>query len=501
MKAILGGGIGGLSAAYYLRNKCAQDIIKLYESSPYLGGWIKSTQLPNGVIFEQGPRTLRPKGEAGFNTLQLIDDLGLSNQISPIRVSHPAARTRMIYAHGKLHTLPATILDVFVPMSPFTKPLIAYVFNDLVTKKQIVENNDESIYSFVERRFGKDLAQYAISPMICGICAGDAKEISVKFLMKSMFEKEQRYGGVIKGMLLNLIKNGVTETQDFETILVDKAKSERWAIYSFDQGMQVLPKTLEEKLRAEKVELLVNKTCNDMQFENGIVKLTINSDTQPFDHVISSLPAQKLASLVEKQHPELADNLKKIPTVDVAVVNLYYQDNQNIKDAFGFLVPPSENLPILGVIFDSCCFPKNSGTCLTVMMGGHWFEKHFGKHPKEDLLLNIAKQQIKNIMNIYDEPQMTKLSILRQCIPQYKIGHFDVVNNIKQYIERNRLPLSICGSSYYGVGVNDVILSAAYLTSSKAFLALLSSSFMVNKSLTRAYFRGSFLTKKTISST
>lgn len=460
MKAILGGGIGGLSAAYYLHNKCAQEVIRLYESSSHLGGWIKSTQLPNGVIFEQGPRTLRPKGEAGFNTLQLIDDLGLSNQITPIRSSHPAASTRMIYAQGKLHTLPSNMLDLFVTKSPFSKPLISYIFNDVVTKKQVVENNDESIYSFVERRFGKDLAQYAISPLICGICAGDAKEISVKFLMKSIFENEQRYGGVIKGMLLNFLKNGFAETEDFETLLVDKAKNYKWSIYSFHEGMQILPKTLEENLRTKKVELLVNKVCNNIKFEKDKIILTINSDTEICDHVISSLPAQKLASLLDKQHPELANNLKKIPTVDVAVVNLYYQNTQNIKDAFGFLVPPSENLPILGVIFDSCCFPKNSGTALTVMMGGHWFEKHFGKHPKEDLLLNIAKQQIKNIMNIYDEPQMSQLSILRQCIPQYKIGHFDVVNNIEQYIERNRLPLSICGSSYYGVGVNDVILSA-----------------------------------------
>lgn len=460
MKVILGGGIGGLSAAYYLRNKFPRDTIKLYESSNHIGGWIKSRKLPNGTIFEQGPRTLRPKGEAGHNTLQLIDEIGLADQIKPIYSTHPAAKNRMIFANGKLHILPSSLQDIFVKHSPFSKPLIYYILKDLTAKRKDIRDNDESIYSFVERRFGNDIARYAISPMICGICAGNAKEISVKFLMKSIFEKEQKYGGVIKGVLYDLIKNGATKIKNFPTTLVDQAVNEKWSIYSFNDGIEILPKKLKEILNEDKIELLTNHTCDKIEFSNNAV-ITINGEQNKCEHIISSLPAQNLAKLLDEQHPDLSKYLLDIPCVDVAVVNLQYKDNLNPYDAFGFLVPPSENLPILGVIFDSCCFPnENGGTVFTVMMGGHWFNKLFGENPKDELILNTATEQIKNIMKINQPPDNYKISILRNCIPQYIVGHNDSVSKIENYIQQKKLPLSICGSSYYGVGVNDVILSA-----------------------------------------
>lgn len=103
--------------------------------------------------------------------------------------SHPTAKNRMIFVNGKLHTLPSSPSQLFIRQPPFSKPLAAALLHDLKAKKKTLD--DESIYSFVERRLGRELADYAISPMICGICAGDAKQISVKFLMKSLFEWEQ----------------------------------------------------------------------------------------------------------------------------------------------------------------------------------------------------------------------------------------------------------------------------------------------------------------------
>lgn len=103
--------------------------------------------------------------------------------------SHPTAKNRMIFVNGKLHTLPSSLPQLFSTQPPFSKPLAAALLHDISAQKKTLD--DESIYSFVERRLGRELAEYAISPMICGICAGDAKQISVKFLMKSLFEWEQ----------------------------------------------------------------------------------------------------------------------------------------------------------------------------------------------------------------------------------------------------------------------------------------------------------------------
>ena len=181
MYVVLGGGIGGLSVAYYLLKSGLKNVT-LIEASSRLGGWIKTTRTSKGFIFEHGPRTVRPRGLAGKNTLQLIEELGLDNKVLPISFDHPAAKNRLIYVNKSLHTLPSNFFSFFTPQPPFSKPLISAIFHDLQMPKK--EAKDESIYDFAERRLGKEIAEYAVSPLICGVCAGDAKEISVKFLME-----------------------------------------------------------------------------------------------------------------------------------------------------------------------------------------------------------------------------------------------------------------------------------------------------------------------------
>lgn len=207
MAAILGGGLGGLSTGYYLlkNNLINNNNLKilLLEATDYCGGWIKSIKTKD-YIFEQGPRTIRPRGTVGLNTLNMMQDLGLSEHISAIKPDHPAARNRMIYVNNTLHLLPSSIKGMFKTSKPFTKPLVYAVLNDLRSPQKELE--DDSIYNFVERRFGKEIADYAVAPMICGICAGDAKEISVKFLMRTLFEYEQNDGGVVKGVWKSLFK-------------------------------------------------------------------------------------------------------------------------------------------------------------------------------------------------------------------------------------------------------------------------------------------------------
>jgi len=94
------------------------------------------------------------------------------------------------------------------------------------------------------------------------------------------------------------------------------------------------------------------------------------------------------------------------------------------------------------------------------MMGGAWFEKYFGPNPSEEQLLATAINHIRNILQIEEEPIAHNVAILKDCIPQYVVGHNARVKRIHDYISAHRIPLALCGSSYQGVGLNDVILSA-----------------------------------------
>ncbi|KAF7407819.1 protoporphyrinogen oxidase isoform X1 [Vespula maculifrons] len=459
MTVVLGGGISGLSAAYYALNNPRIGPIIVLEASNRLGGWIRSHELSNGIIFEKGPRTIRCLGLAGKNTLNLLEDLQLTNKLIPIKSDHPSAKNRMIYSRNKLHLLPNSFLSIIKTNSLLNRSLASFLVKDLIAP--MVRKDDESIYSFTTRRIGKDIADYLISPMICGICAGDAQKISVNFLMKSLFEAEQKHGSITKGLLKQLFKKkNVNNKIEYKSNLAKRADTEKWVVWGLKGGLEELPRSLGNNLQSQGVDIQLNSHCEKLFFQSNHVELIINGKARKCSHVISSLPAKTLAKLLEEQHPDLAEQLRSIPMVTVAVVNLQFADNVLPMNAFGFLVPPGENLPILGVIFDSCIFPKDSSTVLTVMMGGAWFEKYFGKDPSDENLLNIAIKQVKEILNIKKEPIAFNVAILKDCIPQHVVGHAQRLNHIRDYISSRRIPLALCGSSYQGVGINDVILSA-----------------------------------------
>ncbi|XP_063237350.1 protoporphyrinogen oxidase [Bacillus rossius redtenbacheri] len=452
---VLGAGISGLSAAHYLL-KTAQKATVI-ESSSNLGGWIKSIREAD-VLFEQGPHTVRVAGDGGPNTLALVEDLGLADRLSPIKSSHPAVKNRMIYVKKNLHMLPSSITSLLTTRPPFTKPIVSAIFQDLKAPRKVCE--DESIYEFVERRLGKEIADYLITAMVRGICAGDGKEISVKFLMKSLHEAEQAHGSVVKGMVQNMLRKQSPLLPGTESPLYKKAKDEKWSIWSLDGGLQVLPTTLAASVRTQGGEIVLDAPCVALKFGSGGAVVKTRSCTYEATHVFSSLPARGLAPLLREQHPALARELAGIPTVSVAVVNLRYEGRQLDREAFGFLVPSTENLPLLGVIFDSVCFPSGGDTVLTVMMGGRWFAEHLGTDPAPQHLLDLAEGYVRDILKIASPPRSHLVSVLRDCIPQYVVGHQARVARIKQYVSQHKLPLSLIGSSFDGVGVNDVILCA-----------------------------------------
>ncbi|XP_053952435.1 protoporphyrinogen oxidase [Anastrepha ludens] len=465
MATVLGAGMSGLSAAYYLLKRFGYPAT-IYEASNRVGGWIRTEKhTDKGFIFEVGPRTIRPKGIPGANTLNLIEELQLP--VDPVMSWEPAAKNRMIYAKGQLCMLPNSLSGVFKTLPPFSKPLISQIKLDLSAGRKKLKFADESIYDFVERRFGAEMANYAISPLICGICAGDAKEISVRFLMNDLFEKEQKWGGIIKGVLFEKMF-GKKEKTAVEGIfaeampkLYEKAREEKWSMYRVPDGLETLPRTLSNYLRENDVKMQFSAECREIIFSRDGAKMNVKGRDIDPKHIISSLPSYKLASCVKNQHPSLAALLMSIPYVDVAVVNLQYNTKELFKmKAFGFLVPPIERLPILGVIFDSCCFDMEGNTVLTVMMGGSWFEENFGKDPTPKKLLDTALQHLELVMGITEEPRLSRVNVLKKCIPQYTVGHKQRVADIRRYISHYKLPLTLCGAAYDGVGINDVILSA-----------------------------------------
>jgi oxygen-dependent protoporphyrinogen oxidase len=257
--AVLGGGISGLAAAYKLTQiHPAPKRIVLFEAASRLGGWVHSSRNEDGVVYEHGPRTVRPVGESGMTVLNLVQELGLQEQVMNVQYGHPSSLNRYVYVDSKLVRLPTELSSLFKTAPPFRKPLLAAGLRDLFTRKS--SKKDESMFDFVSRRLGPDIAEFAIDPLVRGVCAGDSKEISVNFLLKSLKDAEQKHGRIVVGMIANALRKTPPSTLPISD-LAKRAKSERWPVWSLQGGLQSLPETLAEKAAIAGVELFVEAPC------------------------------------------------------------------------------------------------------------------------------------------------------------------------------------------------------------------------------------------------
>ncbi|XP_068188902.1 protoporphyrinogen oxidase isoform X2 [Antennarius striatus] len=448
--AVLGGGIGGLAASYYLCRSPQVIKVVLLESSSRFGGWLWSTRRSDGAVFEHGPRGVRPAGAVGHNTLNMVHDLGLSGEILPVASSHVASRNRFLYVNKQLHRMPSGLSGLLSTVPPFSRPLLLSVAMEILVKKS--KKDDETIHSFVSRRLGKELADIAVDSLCRGVFAGDCRQLSVRSCFPLFYDAEQLRGSLMLGMLLGSGPRPVAPRGP----LAQRSIKESWTQWSLRRGMESIPEAITERLhQSGRVRL---HSAAPIQLEDGVVSA---------DHIVSALPAKALASVLPPSCQPLIQQLQGISSVTVAVVNLEYAGNVLPVTGFGHLLPSSEDRGVLGVVYDSVPFPQHDSphgetTRLTVMMGGAWFQEVFGDPDAvtEEGLLAGATEAVRRQLGVTSAPCWSHVSLQRDCIPQYYEGHYRRVESMRSFIRKNNLPLSLIGSSYDGVSVNDVIYNA-----------------------------------------
>ncbi len=186
-----------------------------------------------------------------------------------------------------------------------------------------------------------------------------------------------------------------------------------------------------------------------------------DSEGAIFDHVVSTVPALRLAELTREKDAALANTLGSIPFGTMVTVNVHFATPVLPFDAFGFLVPTTErDSDILGVVFDSAVFPEHSqgtGTRLTVMLGGHAFARVFGDRDVQDVATKASLEALRRL-GITASPIHTHVKEWPQCMPQYVRGHSARCQELEAHVAglwHGRLHLA--GNSFYGAGVNDTV--------------------------------------------
>lgn len=441
---ILGGGISGLACAWSLKKRWGPRIhVTILEKQDRTGGWIQSIE-KDGFLFELGPRSCRSKG-AGYATLQLVEELGLQEDVI---VNHPSAQQRYIYWNQALHRIPSHPFS----FSPLLKGLRRAFYQDLIQPKRL-DAVEESVEEFFSRRFNAAFAQRLIDPFVSGIYAGDMKRLSLEACFPFLKELERTYRSLIWGMWRSK-KEKISASPFIRSI-------QAAPLFSFKNGMETLINRLSSRLEAD-----IRLKCWPVSMEldsKGCSLMLSSSETLKADYVISALPAGALGSLIAPHQPLLEKELAKIPYATVAVVSLGYKRPILKKKGFGYLIPYQEKEDILGCVWDSQVFPQQSPgfTRLTVMLGGRNHPEF--AHLSEEQCLSRALSALGRHLNISDPPDVFHVNMARQAIPQYEIGYAGLRNHIQEQLHNWNSRLILLGNAFCGISVNDCVQSVNYL--------------------------------------
>ncbi|KAJ2189024.1 oxygen-dependent protoporphyrinogen oxidase [Coemansia sp. RSA 353] len=476
---VLGGGISGLSTAWYLAQKVPTNVsIKVIEASSRVGGWIRTDRrhTPIGeIIAEAGPRTLRTgKSPDALSVLELVDDLDLRSHVILSDAQSAAARNRYIYYDGTLNRMPSSLSSLASGLPAAATCLVGGVWRDFTRKSNTPVENDESVHEFIGRRFGQKVDDNLASAVMHGIYAADTKDLSARALLYP-FWLADRMGkrGVISGLRkVARVSRARHAGRSVESVDGERRarNPEFWtsvdgaSMYSFRGGMQTLPDEMAKKLRERpNVEISTgSKVVAARVGATGKAQIEVDGGRViESDHVVNTLPLHSMQGVFGSDQTPMLDHT---PYSSVVVVNLTYQGKGRTPvDGFGYLVPRASQHEsrALGVVFDSCALPEQD-TCdvtrVTVMLGGPRFKELFGSKDVEAEAKLLALDTVQRELGIRGDALDVHVTVGTQCIPTYTTGYVDRLQQMHEWTKRQlNGRMSLVGAAYGGPAVPQCV--------------------------------------------
>lgn len=462
---VVGAGIAGLAAALRIAEAVPAADLVVCEAGARAGGVI-ATDREGGYLVELGPDSfLTEKPEA----LRLCERVGLGDDL--IGVALRAARAYVVHG-GRLVPIPdgfrlvaPTRLWPWLRSPLFSWPGKARMAMDLVLPRGRPPA-DETVGSFVTRRFGREAFERVAQPMIGTIYTGDAAALSLEATMPRLAEVERRYGSVIRGLVLAqaAARSGVGRTTGAPAGIPPGTRSgRRLGIFAtLSAGMQTLPDAVAARLPAGALRLrtAVRTVTRPPDGSRYAVALETGPALEA-DAVVVAVNAPAASRLIAGLDGALAAQLGGIPYASSASVTLAYRRGQipHPPDGVGFVVPPAERRPILAASFSSTKFPgraPDGAVLIRVFLGGALAPEMVGLD--DDRLVRIVRGEMTALLGEAGAPQFVRVLRHRDTMPQYVVGHLARVAEIERRLAG--LPgLALAGSAYRGIGIPDCIRS------------------------------------------
>ncbi|REK77492.1 protoporphyrinogen oxidase [Paenibacillus paeoniae] len=447
---IIGGGISGLSSAFYLQREAERQGRKLHltivEEAPVLGGKINTLQR-DGFVIEKGPDSFLARKHA---IIDLAKELGLENELT---ATNPAAKKTYILHKRKLHAMPpGLVLGIPTEIGPFMKTSLLSLGGKLRAVMDLFmpakpASGDESLGGFLERRVGTQVMRRIAEPLLAGIYAGDLKKLSLKATFPQFGDSERKHGSLIKGMMHNRKA----------TIAAAKGKAQGTTFLTFKGGLSTLVRALDGALSGVERRLGV-KATELAKSGSGYTVTLADGETLEADRIVVTAPAFAAAKLLEPlvECMELSD----IRYVSVANVVMAF-DKKTFGldfDGSGFVVPRSEGLHITACTWTSSKWLHTSpdDKVLLRCYVGHSEDQESVKLP-DDQLVAAVRQDIRETMGITAEPIFAEITRLNHSMPQYPVGHVEKMQSLRSRLKMELPGVWVTGAAFDGVGLPDCI--------------------------------------------
>jgi oxygen-dependent protoporphyrinogen oxidase len=400
---VVGAGISGLACAHALRQSGVDAHV--LEASSRAGGTIQSIHR-DGFLLELGPQSF--SGTAPL--LQLCRDLAIEGQLAEA----PPRAPRYVLIDGALRP---------VPLSP--PAFFSSGFVGVRTKWAILRDalgrsappaQEESVAAFVRRKFSAELLERLVGPFVSGIYAGDPEKLSLAAAFPQLHEAEESAGSVVRGMIRAAKRH-------------KQSGQQRPALLSFRDGNATLPGALAKKLGSPlHLGAHVSTIRRSSRPEQFLVNTSVNGTERTFSthNLVLATPTDVAARLLADLSRDFCTPLAEIEYAPVAVVSLGYRasDISHSLDGFGFLIPRSSGLQILGSVWNSSLFPGRTPTgnvLLTSFVGGAANPAAARLLPEQ--LVATVHRELSPILEIAQPPGFSHTTVYERAIPQYNLGH------------------------------------------------------------------------------
>lgn len=442
---IIGGGITGLSAAYYLqkdiRSLGLEARVVLIEASERFGGKIHTVR-QNGFLMEAGADSIVARKK---NTAPLVEELGLAEE-----VVHNATGKSYIYTEGRLKLIPEeAVFGIPLSLEALAKSELisaegkVEALKDFYTPNETFTKND-SVGSFLEAFLGKEMVEKQIAPVLSGVYSGKLSELTLASTLPYLLDYKNEYGSIMQGLAEN--------RQTF------KGSGDK-KFFSFRDGVSALVDRIEAKL--EDVELLKGISAQAISRAGGRYQLRLSDGSErKADFVVVATPHTAAQALLKDGL--LDEDFAGMRSSSMISVYLGFDlpDGELKVDGTGFIVSQSPD-----VVCDACTWTsrKWKHTSRDGRLLVRLFYKSSGpsfewlQSLSEDELLGTALKDVAASLGIRSEPVTHVVTKWLDAMPNYHIRHHELVQSLERKIAAAYPGVYLAGCSYYGVGIPDCI--------------------------------------------